>query len=90
MPGDHYVYLAFSYNPGGLMIVCENPLLGKRPKTEKRRFLSSKEEPYHGLGISIMEKIAHDAGGQFDIVVTRELFRVIVLIPPAPDATEIL
>ena len=90
MPGDHYVYLAFSYNPGGLMIVCENPLLGKQPKTEKRRFLSSKEEPYHGLDISIMEKIAHDAGGQFDIVVTRELFRVIVLIPPAPDATEIL
>lgn len=85
IPGEHYIYLQFSYTAGGLMIICENPLLGMIPKTAKQLFSSSKKEPYHGLGISIMEKIVSNAGGQFDIVSTDELFRLLILIPPVED-----
>ena len=80
-PGDHYVYLQFAYHPGGLMIICENPLLGISPKMQKKSFFSKKTEPYHGLGISIMEQIVHDAHGQFDIVLSEDLFQILVVIP---------
>lgn len=81
-PGEHTVYLQFSYHPGGLMIICENPLLGVSPRMRKKTFLSTKKELDHGLGISIMQKIVADAKGQFDIVISDDLFRVLVLIPP--------
>lgn len=84
-PGDHYVYLQFAYNPGGLMIICENPLLGIPPKMQKKSFFSRKTEPYHGLGISIMEKIVHDADGQFDIILSDDLFQILVLLPLSPE-----
>ena len=81
--GERFIYLQFSYTPGGLMIICENPLLGVLPKMQRRSFLSTKKSVYHGLGISIMQKIAEDAGGQFDIALADDLFRILVLIPPA-------
>ena len=63
------------------MIICENPLLGIPPKMQKKSFFSKKTEPYHGLGISIMEQIVHDAHGQFDIVLSEDLFQILVVIP---------
>jgi hypothetical protein len=45
-------------------------------------FFSQKSEPYHGLGISIMEKTVRDTGGQLDIVLADDLFRLLVVIPP--------
>ena len=80
-PGDRFIFLQFAYTPAGLMIICENPLLGVPPKQQKLSFLSGKAEPYHGLGISIMKKITEDAGGQFDIVLSDDLFRILVVIP---------
>lgn len=80
-PGKRYIYLQFSYGPAGLMIICENPLLGILPKIKRQSFFSNKADPYHGLGISIMKKITEDADGQFDIVLSDDLFRVLVLIP---------
>ena len=64
------------------MIICENPLLGIPPEMKKRSFLSRKAELHHGLGISIMRKITEDAGGQFDIVLSDDLFRVLAVLPP--------
>ena len=88
-PGERFIYLQFAYNPAGLMIICENPLLGVPPKQRKRSFLSSKTEPYHGLGISIMKTITEDAGGQFDIVLSDDLFRILAVIPlKEPDQEE--
>lgn len=86
-PGERYIYLQFAYSLAGLNIICENPLLGIPPKTEKRSFLSRKAGPYHGLGISIMERIAHDAGGQFNIILSKDLYQVLVLIPPRDEET---
>ncbi len=79
--GDHYIYLKFAYTPAGLMIICENPLLGILPKMQERSFFSQKTEPYHGLGISIMEKAVHDTGGNLDIVIADDLFRLLIVIP---------
>ena len=86
IPGEHYVLLHFSFNPGGMMIICENPTLGLPPKANDKKLFSVKTEPLHGLGISIMEKIVQEAGGQFDIIYSKDMFRIIVLIPPATDA----
>ena len=80
--GDRYVYLQFTYSPAGLTIICENPLFGIPPKMQRSSFLSSKYEPYHGLGISIMKRIVDEADGTFEVAVTNELFRVFVIIPP--------
>ncbi len=80
--GTRYISLEFIYNQAGLLILCENPLLGLLPKMKQVSFLSKKKEPYHGLGISIMEGIAREAGGQFDIVIAGDQFRAIALIPP--------
>ena len=80
--GDRYVYLQFTYSPAGLTIICENPLFGIPPKMHRSSFLSSKYEPYHGLGISIMKRIVDEADGTFEVAVTNELFRVFVIIPP--------
>ena len=80
--GERYIYLKFAYMPAGLMIICENPLLGVLPKMQGKTLFTHKNEPYHGLGISIMEKAVHDAGGQLDILVNNDLFQVIALIPP--------
>lgn len=80
--GELYIYFQFSYFPGGLMIICENPLLGVMPRMKRSSFFSSKRSLYHGLGISIMEAIAHDAGGQFDIVVEDDMFKILACIPP--------
>ncbi len=80
--GQRYISLEFIYNQAGLLILCENPLLGIQPRMQQSAFISRKTEPYHGLGISIMERITHDAGGQLDIVLSGDLFRVIALIPP--------
>ena len=86
IPGEHYVLLHFSFNPDGMMIICENPTLGLPPKANEKKLFSVKTEPLHGLGISIMEKIVQEAGGQFDIKYSKDMFRIIVLIPPATDA----
>ncbi len=84
--GERYIDLEFIYSPAGLMILCENPLLGQRPKMQGDAALfSKKKEPFHGLGISIMERIAQDAGGQLDIVICDDLFRVFALIPPSKE-----
>jgi len=80
--GDRYVYLQFTYSPAGLTIICENPLLGIPPKMQRSSFLSNKYEPYHGLGISIMKRIVDKASGTFEVAVTDDLFRVLVIIPP--------
>ena len=79
--GHRYISLEFIYNPAGLIILCENPLLGVKPKMQQSYFFTQKSEAYHGLGISIMERITKDAGGQLDIVISGDLFRVIALIP---------
>ena len=79
--GDRYVYLQFTYSPAGLTIICENPLLGIPPKMQRSSFLSSKYEPYHGLGISIMKRIVDEANGTFEVAVNDDLFRVFVIIP---------
>ena len=84
--GERYISLEFIYNRSGLMILCENPLLGVQPKMQHSVFPSIKAEPWHGLGISIMERITHDAGGQLDIVLSDDLFRVLALIPPKKNA----
>ena len=86
-PGTHYVYLQFSYGPGGLMIICENPLFGVYPKTQNKTLFSSKPELYHGLGLSIMEQLVQEAGGQFDVIIDQEqeLFRILALIPLSSD-----
>lgn len=86
--GPHYVYLKFAYTPAGLMIICENPLLGVPPKMQDTSFFSQKSEPYHGLGISIMEKTVRDTGGQLDIVLADDLFRLLVVIPPGEHSEE--
>lgn len=80
--GDRYVYLQFTYSPAGLTIICENPLLGIPPKMQRSSFLSSKYEPYHGLGISIMKRIVDAANGTFEVAVNDDLFRVFIIIPP--------
>lgn len=80
--GDRYVYLQFTYSPAGLTIICENPLLGIPPKMQRSSFLSSKYEPYHGLGISIMKRIVDKANGTFEVAVNNDLFRVFIIIPP--------
>ena len=80
--GDRYVYLQFTYSPAGLTIICENPLLGIPPKMQRSSFLSSKYEPYHGLGISIMKRIVDEANGTFEVAVNDDLFRVFIIIPP--------
>jgi len=80
--GDRYVYLQFTYSPAGLTIICENPLLGIPPKMQRSSFLSSKYEPYHGLGISIMKRIVDEANGTFEVAVNNDLFRVLIIIPP--------
>lgn len=80
--GDRYVFLQFTYSPAGLTVICENPLLGISPKMQRSSFLSSKYEPYHGLGISIMKRIVDKANGTFEVAVTDDLFRVFVIIPP--------
>ena len=82
-PGERYIYLQFSYSPAGLMIICENPLLEVFPENKDEKFLSQKPNDYHGLGISIMKKIVSDSQGQFDIALTKDVFRVLVLIPPS-------
>ena len=79
--GDRYVYLQFTYSPADLTIICENPLLGIPPKMQRSSFLSSKYEPYHGLGISIMKRIVDEANGTFEVAVNDDLFRVFVIIP---------
>jgi len=78
---DLYVYLRFAYTSGGLIVICENPLFGVFPKSKENSFFSSKSEPYHGLGLSIMENIVSDAGGQLDVVADSNMFRVLVFIP---------
>lgn len=80
--GERYIFLGFSYSLAGLMIICENPLLGIPPKMVRKSFFSKKAEPWHGLGISIMEKIAQDAGGRLEVVLYQDTFRVLALIPP--------
>lgn len=80
--GDRYVYLQFTYSPAGLTIICENPLFGIPPKMQRSSFLSSKDEPYHGLGISIMKRIVDEANGTFEVAVNDDLFRVFIIIPP--------
>ncbi len=76
-----YIQLEFMYYPAGLMILCENPLYGELPKTRNSFIYSQKEEQYHGLGISIIDKIAQDAGGRMDIIISNDLFRILVYIP---------
>jgi len=85
--GDRYVYLQFTYSPAGLTIICENPLLGIPPKMQRSSFLSSKYEPYHGLGISIMKRIVDEANGTFEVAVNNDLFRVFIIIPPKDQAS---
>lgn len=80
-PGEHYISLKFNYTAAGLFIICENPLLGVKPAQSKQRFRSRKTEPYHGIGISIMQKIAEDAGGQLDVAVDALAFHVLAFIP---------
>lgn len=80
--GDRYVYLQFTYSPAGLAIICENPLLGVLPKMKRASFLSSKVEPYHGLGISIMKRLVDESNGTFEVALSENLFRVFALIPP--------
>ena len=90
-PGERYIYLKFAYTPAGLVIICENPLLGVPPKMQRTSFFSQKYEPYHGLGLSIMKHIADEAGGTFEAAVSEDLFRVLAIIPPADrDQTEAL
>ena len=80
--GEKYIFLRFAYTPAGLSIICENPLLGVRPVAEKHSFFSTKTEEGHHLGISIMERIVHDAGGQFNIILSDDdLFQILILIP---------
>lgn len=81
-PGERFICLEFNYSPAGLMILCENPLLSIPPKMVKKAFISKKAEPYHGLGISIMEKITRDAGGHLEVLLYEDSFRVLALIPP--------
>ena len=81
-PGEHYISFGFYYSLTGLMIICENPLLGIPPKTEKGFFSSKKKDPYHGLGISIMERIAEEASGQLEVTLYEDTFRVLAIIPP--------
>lgn len=82
-PGERYIYLKFAYTPAGLAIICENPLLGVPPRMQRTSFISQKYEPYHGLGLSIMKRIAEEAGGTLDTVVSEDLFRLLAIIPPA-------
>ena len=49
---------------------------------QRSSFLSSKYEPYHGLGISIMKRIVDEANGTFEVAVNDDLFRVLIIIPP--------
>lgn len=76
-----YIYLGFSYSAAGLMIICENPIVQK--KSRASFFRSIKKEPGHGLGITIMQKIAEDAKGQIDFICADNSFKVLALIPPA-------
>lgn len=79
--GKRYILLKFNYTAAGLFIICENPLLGIAPVKTKQTFRSRKAEPYHGIGISIMKKIAENVGGQVDIIVDEQLFHVLAFIP---------
>lgn len=81
-PGSRYIYLGFNYSLAGLMIICENPLLGIVPKMVKTSFFTNKTEPYHGLGISIMERIVHEANGHLEVTLYEDCFRVLAIIPP--------
>ena len=80
-PGDHYISLKFNYTAAGLFILCENPLLGIFPAKTQKSFRSRKKEPYHGIGLSIMRKIAEDAGGQLDVTADDHQFHVLAFIP---------
>ena len=80
-PGEHFISLKFNYTASGLFIICENPLLGISPAKAKQGFRSRKEEPYHGIGISIMQKIAEDAKGQLDVAADDLAFHVLAFIP---------
>ena len=80
-PGDRYISLKFSYTAAGLLILCDNPLLGIFPAKTRQSFRSRKNEPSHGIGISIMQKIAEDAGGQLDVTADELQFHVLAFIP---------
>ncbi len=86
LPGARYILLSFIYSQAGLMILCENPLLGILPAKKSTSFFSRKTEPLHGLGISIMEKILQNAGGQLNITIKNDTFRVLALIPTKKNA----
>ena len=88
LPGELYISLRFDYTAKGLLIICANPLLNVMPEKRKDSFLSRKKEPYHGLGISIMEKIMQDAGVQLDVVVDEDLFNVMAFVPKRNDNQE--
>ena len=79
--GERYIYLGFNYSLAGLMIICENPLLGIPLKMIKSSFFSNKKEAWHGLGISIMEHITKEASGHLEVLVQDDCFRVLAVIP---------
>lgn len=85
--GERFVYLQFAYSPAGLTIICENPLLGVLPQMQRTSFLSTKYEPYHGLGISIMKQIVIESEGTFEVTASNDTFRVFVIIPAKNTAS---
>ncbi len=57
-------------------------LSGFKPPLHRRpSFISRKAEPYHGLGLSFLDRIANEAGGRIDVVLKDDLFCVLILIP---------
>ena len=52
----------------------------------KTSFFTNKAEPYHGLGISIMERIANEASGHIEVTLYEDCFRVLAIIPPKEAA----
>lgn len=87
--GEHYIYLGFFYSESGLIISCENPLLGISPLKTGKTFFSTKKQLSHGTGISIMQHIMNDIHGQLDILVDDDMFKVIALIPKSSGDCEL-
>ncbi len=78
---DPYISLQVNRVSDTLVISCSNPYTEIDPRVEEGILESSKKEAGHGYGLKIIQRIADEYNGIFNIFLRNHLFYAVLTFP---------
>ena len=78
---EHFVKLSIRHHEDMFFIECINPCPSRPLKKKNHRFVSTKDEPGHGLGLVLVEHIADSISGICSFTQEGPYFKAYVALP---------